>query len=89
MINWIDCIKQPEHAGTYHCEAVGYSSATSGSRVSVYLKVDPCKFYPFQSNWLEQLTACFAVTNNITLLSFNDIWLHQPNAKDEQILKEE
>ncbi|XP_046437149.1 basement membrane-specific heparan sulfate proteoglycan core protein-like isoform X37 [Daphnia pulex] len=32
---------QPEHTGTYICEAVGYPSTTPGSRVSVYLKVDP------------------------------------------------
>lgn len=34
---------QPEHTGTYICEAVGYPATTPGARVSVYLKVEPCK----------------------------------------------
>ena len=38
---------QPEHTGTYICEAVGYPITTPGSRVSVYLKVDPCKSHLF------------------------------------------
>ncbi|KZS20079.1 putative Basement membrane-specific heparan sulfate proteoglycan core protein [Daphnia magna] len=32
---------QPEHTGTYICEAVGYPATTPGARVSVYLKVEP------------------------------------------------
>ena len=35
--------RQPEHTGTYICEAVGYPATTPGARVSVYLKVEPCK----------------------------------------------
>jgi hypothetical protein len=30
-----------EHSGTYVCEAVGFSASDPGSRVSVYLKVEP------------------------------------------------
>ncbi|XP_065579048.1 basement membrane-specific heparan sulfate proteoglycan core protein-like isoform X5 [Artemia franciscana] len=32
---------QLDHAGTYICQAVGYDDSTSGSRVSVYLRVEP------------------------------------------------
>ncbi|XP_046669711.1 basement membrane-specific heparan sulfate proteoglycan core protein isoform X9 [Homalodisca vitripennis] len=32
---------QLEHEGSYVCEAMGFSSATPGSRASVYLKVEP------------------------------------------------
>ncbi len=34
---------QPEHTGTYICEAIGYPATTPGARVSVYLKVEACK----------------------------------------------
>ncbi len=30
--------------GTYICHAIGYPSSTPGARVSVYLRVDQCKF---------------------------------------------
>jgi len=33
-----------EHSGTYICEAVGYPESTQGAKVSVYLRVDPCKY---------------------------------------------
>lgn len=38
---------QPEHTGTYICEAIGYPATTPGARVSVYLKVDACKYFLF------------------------------------------
>ncbi|XP_071451008.1 basement membrane-specific heparan sulfate proteoglycan core protein [Hetaerina americana] len=37
---------QLSHTGTYICEAVGYPESTPGSRVSVYLKVEPSEQPP-------------------------------------------
>ncbi|XP_046397627.1 basement membrane-specific heparan sulfate proteoglycan core protein-like isoform X3 [Ischnura elegans] len=39
---------QLSHTGTYICEAVGYPESTPGSRVSVYLKVEPAEQPPIR-----------------------------------------
>lgn len=43
--------QQPEHTGTYICEAIGYPATTPGARVSVYLKVEPCKSLSLLVHW--------------------------------------